>query len=73
MKKSLYTANRKTLSEKLIDARENAGLTQKQVATTGILSQTELSKLENGQRRVDFLLLVELSKLYKKDISYFKP
>ena len=73
VKRSVYINNRKRLSEKLIEAREKAGITQKQVAATGILSQTELSKLENGQRKVDFLVLVELAKLYKKNISYFKP
>jgi transcriptional regulator with XRE-family HTH domain len=73
VKKSLYTLHRKTLSEKLIEAREKAGLTQKQVGATGILSQTELSKLENGQRKVDFLILAELAKLYKKNISFFQP
>jgi transcriptional regulator with XRE-family HTH domain len=73
MGKSDYSKNRKFLSQKLIDARENARLTQKQVAATGIISQTELSKLENGQRKMEFLLLIELAKLYKKDISFFKP
>ena len=73
MSKSDYSKNRKLLSQKLIDAREHAGLTQKQVAATGIISQTELSKIENGQRKVEFLLLIELAKLYKKDVSFFKP
>jgi transcriptional regulator with XRE-family HTH domain len=73
MGKSDYSKNRKLLSQKLIDARERAELTQKQVAATGIVSQTELSKIENGQRKVEFLLLIELAKLYKKDISFFKP
>ena len=73
MNRDNYNKNRKLLSEKLISAREKAGLTQKQVADTEIISQTELSKIENGQRKVEFLLLVELAKLYKKDISFFKP
>jgi transcriptional regulator with XRE-family HTH domain len=73
VKKSDYNSKRKILSEKLIEAREKAGLTQKQVAMTGVLSQTELSKLENGQRKVDFLVLTELASLYKRDISYFRP
>jgi transcriptional regulator with XRE-family HTH domain len=73
LKKSIYISNRKRLSEKLIEAREKVGLTQKQVAATGVLSQTELSKLENGQRKVDFLVLVELSKLYEKPVSFFEP
>lgn len=71
--KTNYDRSRKCLSEKLIEAREGAGLTQKQVGVSGIISQTELSKMENGQRRVDFLVLVQLAKLYKKDITFFKP
>ena len=67
-----YDKKRTALSQRLIEARETAKLTQKQVAHTGILSQTELSKIENGQRKVEFILLLELIKLYKKDISFFK-
>lgn len=66
-----YDKNRRILSQKLIEARESRNLTQKQVANTGIISQTELSKIENGQRKVDFLLLIDLAKLYKKAISFF--
>ena len=72
MKGNNYDKKRTALSQKLIEAREVAKLTQKQVAHTGILSQTELSKIENGQRKVEFILLLELIKLYKKDISFFK-
>lgn len=71
MKKQEYIKKRRLLSAKLIEAREKAGLTQKQVAETGIVTQSELSKLENGSRRVDFIFLVELSKLYNQSISFF--
>jgi len=68
-----YTKDRRKLTERLIEARESVPLTQRQVAATGIISQSELSKLEGGKRKVDFLVLVRLAKLYKKDISFFKP
>ena len=71
MKKQEYIKKRRQLSAKLIEAREKAGLTQKQVAETGIVTQSELSKLENGSRRVDFIFLVELAKLYGQSISFF--
>jgi len=61
------------LSAKLVEAREKAGLTQKQVAETKIIVQSELSKLENGARKVDFLLLIELAKLYNQSITFFIP
>jgi transcriptional regulator with XRE-family HTH domain len=63
--------DRRKLCALLVTAREEANLTQKNVASTGIISQSELSKIENGQRGVDFLMVVKLAKLYKKDISFF--
>ncbi|MDR1056775.1 MAG: helix-turn-helix domain-containing protein [Prevotellaceae bacterium] len=73
MEKREYIRNRRLLSAKLIEARESTGLTQKQVAETGIITQSELSKLENSSRRVDFLCLLELAELYKQPITYFVP
>jgi transcriptional regulator with XRE-family HTH domain len=73
MAKHIYTDNRRQLSTKLIEARETANLTQKQVADSGVLSQSELSKIENGQRKVEFLTLLELAELYEQDIAFFVP
>ena len=73
MKKTIYTQRRNRLSEKMINAREEAGLSQQQVAQTEVVSQSELSKLETGQRRVEFLLLLDLAKLYAKNIDFFIP
>ncbi len=57
----------------LVKAREEAGLTQKQVSESGIVSQSELSKIENGYRDISFELVVNLAILYEKDIKYFIP
>lgn len=73
MDKQEYLRKRRFLSAKLIEAREAAGLTQRKVAATKIITQSELSKLENGSRRVDFLALLELAELYKQPISFFVP
>lgn len=73
MAKTIYSKRRNFLSARLIEARENAKLTQVQVAASGIISQTELSKIENGQRRVEFLLLLELAELYSQSIEFFVP
>lgn len=73
MDKQEYLKKRRFLSTKLIEAREAAKLTQKNVADTKIITQSELSKLENGSRRVDFLVLLELAKLYHQPISFFIP
>jgi len=73
MNRNDYSKKRRYLSSKLIEARENAGLSQKQVADSKIVSQSELSKIENGARRVDFLILLELAKLYNQSITFFIP
>jgi len=71
MNRNDYSKKRRYLSGKLIEARENAGLSQKQVANSKIVSQSELSKIENGARRVDFLILLELANLYNQPITFF--
>ena len=73
MSKHIYTGKRSELSARLIEARETANLTQKQVADSGVLSQSELSKIERGQRKVEFLTLLELSELYERDVAFFIP
>lgn len=73
MNRNDYNKKRRYLSYKLIEAREKAGLSQKQVAESKIVSQTELSKIENGSRRVDFLILIELAKIYSHPITFFIP
>ena len=73
MNRNDYNKKRRYLSYKLIEAREKAGLSQKQVSENKIVSQTELSKIENGARRVDFLILIELAKIYNQPITFFIP
>lgn len=73
MAKTIYSKRRHFLSARLVEAREAAGFTQTQVANTGVISQTELSKIENGQRRVEFLLLLDLAELYAQSIEFFVP
>ena len=68
-----YNKKRRFLSSRLIEAREKAGLSQKQVSESRIISQSELSKIENGSRRLDFLILLELAKLYNQPIIFFIP
>lgn len=73
MNKQEYTKKRRLLSKKLVEAREKAGFTQKQVADTKIIAQSELSKLENGSRKIEFLFLLELAELYGQPITFFVP
>ena len=71
MNRNDYSKKRRFLSSRLIEAREQAGLSQKQVSDSKIVSQSELSKIENGARRVDFLILLELAKFYNQPITFF--
>ncbi len=73
MAKTIYTKQRNYLSQKLIEARETAGLSQQQVEESGTVSQSELSKIENGQRRIEFLVLLKLAELYSQPIEFFIP
>ena len=66
-----HKTRRTTLSKRLIKARESAGMTQEDVAASGIISQSNLSKLENSYCKVDFLLLEKLAITYKVEISFF--
>lgn len=73
MTKTIYTEPHQEVCGLLVRAREEAGLRQIDVAEkTGIL-QTELSKIENGQRRVEFITLLRLANLYKKSVEFFIP
>ena len=73
MSKTSYTKDRRLLCALLVVARETAKLTQKQVSETGLVSQSEISKIENGQRKVEFVVLRKLAELYGKDINFFIP
>ena len=71
MRKTIYSKDHKCMVERLKQARKNKGLDQKQVAALLGVSQSYVSKIESGQRRVDIIQLKQFSKVYKKNISYF--
>ncbi len=54
-------------------AREEAGLTQVQVAEKLGKPQSWMSKSESGERRVDVVELEQLAVLYGKTFSFFLP
>jgi transcriptional regulator with XRE-family HTH domain len=57
--------------QRLIQARQDAGLTQREVSTRIGRAHSFLSKCETGERRVDVLELLQLAKLYDKPLLYF--
>jgi transcriptional regulator with XRE-family HTH domain len=56
----------------LRQARLDAGLRQEDVRRSiGGVYQSYISKIESGERRIDFVELAELAALYKKPLTYF--
>jgi transcriptional regulator with XRE-family HTH domain len=60
-----------SILNKLIKAREEAGLNQRQVSEELGFSHSFLSKCETGDRRIDVIELLQLAKLYGKTPNYF--
>ena len=57
--------------QRLIEARSEAGLTQREVSTRIGRAHSFLSKCETGERRVDLLELLQLAEVYRKPLPYF--
>lgn len=71
MKKSIHTKEYAVFVERLRKAREEAGLTQVQVAKKLGRPQSHVSNVESGQQRVDVVELKRFATMYGKDIGYF--
>lgn len=71
MSKAIYSKDHKYIVEQLKKARQEAGLEQAEVAKLLGKTQSHISKVEAGQRRIDVIALKEFAKIYKKDINFF--
>lgn len=71
MKNDIYSNSHKFLAQQLKKAREASGLDQKEVAELLNKTQSYVSKIEAGQRRIDVIQLQEFAKIYKKKIEFF--
>ena len=71
MTRSIRTKEYAYFVERLRKAREEAGLTQVQVAKKLKRPQSHISNVESGQQRVDVVELSVFAKIYSKDIKYF--
>lgn len=71
MSKSIYSKDQINLASKLKEAREKAKFDQKEVAKLLGKSQSYISKVESGQRRVDVIELKEFARIYKKELNSF--
>lgn len=71
MDKTIFTKSHKELVARLIKARREAKLRQAQAAAKLGKTQSYISKIEAGQRRIDTVQLKELAAVYKKKIIHF--
>jgi transcriptional regulator with XRE-family HTH domain len=71
MNNIIYSDDHKYLVKQLKNARKEIGFDQNKVADLLNKTQSYISKIESGQRRIDVIQLKELAKIYKKDINYF--
>src|SRR5437588_2383889 len=63
--------DRKSLGERLREAREYLGFSQEEVATFLGVPRSALSLMETGQRKVEVFELKKLAGLYKRPVGYF--
>lgn len=63
--------DRRRLAERLRKAREEAGLSQEDVAQKLGLPRPAISQIEHGHRRVEAVELARFAKLYERSLAYF--
>jgi len=73
LSRHVYSDRYQIFLGKLHQARLEAGFTQLEVAQRLGKPQSYISKCESGERRVDFIELLDFSKQYKKPLEYFVP
>ena len=71
MDKLIYSKDHKFLAERLRIARIESGFDQKHIAEKLGKTQSYISKIESGQRKIDVVQLKEFAKIYKKSINFF--
>ena len=71
MSKAIYSKEHRYIVKQLKKAREETGLSQEQVAKILNKTQSYISKIESGQRKIDVVQLKEFAKVYKKSLDFF--
>ena len=67
MKKSIYSKKSRILQKALIAARQEAGMTQQEVADSLKRPQSFVAKYEKGDRRLDVIEFLALSEVINFD------
>ena len=69
MTRSVYSPAYARLRESLIEARQERGLTQSQLAAALSRPQSFVSKYESGERRLDFVEVLQIAEMLGLDIN----
>lgn len=62
MRKSIHSRQYRVFTESLVEARKLAGLTQQQLAGRLGRPQSFVAKYENGERRLDVIEFLEITR-----------
>ena len=68
---TIYSKDHQYAVDAIKKARLEAGFDQVRVAKLLGRTQSYVSKVESGQRRIDIVQLKTFAKIYKKPVSYF--
>jgi len=71
MDKTIFTESHRQLVSQLTKARKKAKLRQVDAAKKLGRTQSYISKIESGQRRIDTVQLKEFCRIYKKNLDFF--
>lgn len=69
--KSIYSKDHRNVALQIKKARLESNLSQQQAANILNKTQSYISKVESGQRRMDIAEIKQFAKAYKKDVSFF--
>lgn len=69
MKKIIYSEKQRKLCDLLVKRRRQAGLTQEQLAKKLGRPQSFVAKYEGGERRLDVIELLEVTRLLGADVG----
>lgn len=68
---SIYSVRYQAFLQRLKQARDEAGLTQVEVAKKLNQPQSYVARCESGVRRVDAVELSDFAAIYRKNLDYF--
>jgi transcriptional regulator with XRE-family HTH domain len=69
--RTVHSAEYRAFLAKLIVARKRRGLTQEQVAAALRVPQSQVSRMESGERSVNAVELRHFATLYRRRLDYF--